>query len=294
MAHFQTKEDDALILSWIIASNDPIRGKDQKGSQLWKRIMQEFVKRWPQGKDRDKKSLQSRCNTLRGEVRKYVSLIRPYFRNKPSGLNEQDYYRIGTQNYEAARGKRWIHESVFQLLKTYQPDYNPEMNNDVGPSQATQPSQATKPSTSAPVTIDEDLEDMARFGSSSTQGSDTSDISRRRRYFEQTDDVRSSGRDKAKKKARETKASERAYDKMHKIIQLLESAQAQRVAKYETEEEFLNKNMEKTTILAQTQQRESDLKILRQNLNEVQEWEIPLYKKWRNEILVRNGLEPIP
>lgn len=188
-----------------------------------------------------------------GEVRKYTSFIRPYFRNNPPGLNEQDYYRRGRQKYESANNKRWIHESVFQLLKTYQPDYNPEVNNDAGPSQATQPTQATQPSTSAPVTMDEDLKDMARFGSSpSTQGSDTSDISRRRRYFEQTDDVRSSGRNASKRRVPEAKASERVDDKMDKLIQLLGNAQAQTVSKYETEEEFLKKNMENNTILAQT------------------------------------------
>ncbi|KAI3837403.1 hypothetical protein MKX03_022611 [Papaver bracteatum] len=92
----------------------------------------------------------------------------------------------------------------------------------------------------------------------------------------------------------EAKASQRADDKMDKHIELLEKSQAQKVAKYETGEEYLKKHMENSTILAQTQQREMDLKILRQNLNEVAEWEKPLYKLWRNEILVRNGLRPIP
>ncbi|XP_026434046.1 uncharacterized protein LOC113331567 [Papaver somniferum] len=158
--------------------------------------MEEFVKRYPIGGERDKKPLQSRCNTLRSEVRRYISHIRLYFRNRPTGLTVQDYYHHGKQNYEAEFNRPWKHELVFQLLKTYQPDYNPEVNNDDVTTQNTQPTQDNEAGTSVPVTMDEDLEYMIMFGSSpSTPGSETSDISRRRRYFRQTYDVRGAGRD---------------------------------------------------------------------------------------------------
>ncbi|XP_026417491.1 uncharacterized protein LOC113312971 [Papaver somniferum] len=249
MTHFTTTEDEALIYGWVIASNDPINGKDKKGAIFWWKIIEDLNKRiGPNGTQRDK-----RCNTLRTEVRRYVSHVRPYFRNKPSGLNEHDYYRRGQQNYEAEFGRLWKHESVFQILKTYQPDYNSAVNNDDG-----------------------------------------ADISCRRRYFEQTNDVRSAGRDQAKKRAREAKASQKAHEKMDKLIELLENAQAQRVSKYETEEEYQKKNMENSSILAQTQQREADMKILRQNLNKLEDWEKPLYKIWKNEIFARHGLPLIP
>ncbi|XP_026411738.1 uncharacterized protein LOC113307382 [Papaver somniferum] len=190
----------------------------KKGAVFWRKIIEEYDKiKGTNGTTRDKKSLQTRCNTLRTEVKRYLSHVRPYFRNKPSGLGEQDYYCLGQHNYEAevGRQRKTNLESVFQILKTYQPDYNPVMNNDDGAGTSTQPTQQTQATQENEAdNMDEDLENMARFGSSSsTHNSETSDISRRRRYFEQTDDVRSGGRDQAKKRDREVKASQKAYEK---------------------------------------------------------------------------------
>ncbi|XP_026400674.1 uncharacterized protein LOC113296586 [Papaver somniferum] len=264
MTHFSTIEEEALIYGWVIASNDPIHGKDQKGAIFWGKIMEEYNKRKAHnGVERDRKALS---------------------------------YRRGRENYVATTKKQWTHESIFQILKTYQPDYNPAVNNDDGVGTSTQPSQHTQATEENEVdNLDEEFQNMARFGSSSsTHNSKTSDISKRRRYFEQTDDVRSEGRDQAKKRAREAKASHKSDEKLDKLIELLENAQTQRMAKYETEEEYLKKDMENSSILAQTQQRESDMKILRQPLDELQEWEKPVYKIWKNEILSRHGLPLIP
>ncbi|XP_026417002.1 uncharacterized protein LOC113312465 [Papaver somniferum] len=252
MTHFTTKEEEALIYGWVITSNNPIHGKDKKDAVFWRKIIEEYNKRkGPDGVERDKKALQTKCNTLRAEVKRYLSHVRPYFRNRPTGMTEADYYRRGKENYEAESGKLWKHKSVFQILKTYQPDYNPAVNNDDGASTSTQPTQQTQATQENEAdNMDEDLENMARFGStSSTHNYETSDISKRRRYFEQTDDVRSEGRDQSKKRAREAKASQKSDEKMDKLIELLENAQTQRVAKYETEEEYLKKNMENSSIL---------------------------------------------
>ncbi|XP_026384291.1 uncharacterized protein LOC113279854 [Papaver somniferum] len=216
MAHFTTREEEALIYGWVIASNDPIHGKDQKGTIFWGKIIEECNKRnGPDGVERDKKSLQTKCNTLTGEVKRYISHVRPYFRNIPTGMTKADYYYHGKKNYEAEVGILWKHESIFQILKTYQPDYNPAVNNDDGAGTSTQPTQQTQATQENEAdNMDEDLENMARFGStSSTHNSETSDISKRRRYFEQIDDVRSEGRDQAKKRAREAKASQKSDEK---------------------------------------------------------------------------------
>ncbi|XP_026460619.1 uncharacterized protein LOC113361666 [Papaver somniferum] len=295
MAHFATREEEALIYSWVIARNDPICGKDKKGAIFWGKIIEEYNKRkGPNGVERERKALRTKCNSLRSEVKRYLSHVRLYFRNKPTGMTEADYYRRGQENYEAEFGRLWKHESVFQILKTYQPNYNPAVNNDDGVGTFTQPSQKTQATQeNEDDNMDEDLQNMARFGgTSSTHNSETSDISKTRRYFEQTDDVRSEGRDQAKKRAREAKASQKSHEKMDKLIELLENAQ--RMAKYETEEEYLKKDMENSSILAQTQQRESDMKILRQPFDELQEWEKPLNKIWKTEILARYGLPLIP
>lgn len=239
MTHFSTLEEEALIYGWVIASNDPIHGKDQKGAIFWGKIMEEYNKRkGPNGVERDRKALRTKCNTLRAEMKKYISYIRPYFRSRSTGMTEEDYvstskkklmfsffhfdlflsfskfffsffpqYRRGRENYVAAFKKQWMHESIFKILKTYQPYYNPVVNNDDGVGTSTQPSQHTQTTEENEVdNLDEEFQNMARFGSSSsTHISETSDISKRRRYFEQTDDVRSEGRDQAKKRARELK-----------------------------------------------------------------------------------------
>ncbi|XP_026455909.1 uncharacterized protein LOC113356890 [Papaver somniferum] len=274
MTHFSTIEEEALIYGWVIASNDPIHGKDQKGAIFWGKIMEEYNKRkGPNSVERDRKELRTKCNTLRAEVKKYISYIRPYFRSRPTEMTEEDY-----------------------ILKTYQPDYKPAVNNDDGVGTSTKPSQHTQATEENEVdNLDEEFKNMARFGSSSyTHNSETSDISKIRCYFEQTDDFRSEGRDQAKKRAREAKASHKSDEKLDKLIELLENAQTQRMAKYETEEEYLKKDMENSSILAQTEQRESDMKILRQPLDELQEWEKPVYKIWKNKILARHGLPLIP
>ncbi|XP_026417517.1 uncharacterized protein LOC113313001 [Papaver somniferum] len=240
MTQFSTIEEEALIYGWVIASNDSIHEKDQKGAIFWRKIMEEYNKRkGPNGVERDRKALRTKCYTLRAEVKKYISYIRPYFRSRPTGMTEEDYYRRGRENYVAATKKQWTHESIFQILKTYQPNYNPVVNNDDGVGTSTQPSQHTQATEENEVdNLDEEFQNMARFGSSSsTHNSETSDISKRRHYFEQTDDVRSEGRDQEKKRAHE---------------------------------EYLKKDMENSSILAQTQQRESDMKILRQPLDELQ------------------------
>ncbi|XP_026437182.1 uncharacterized protein LOC113335297 [Papaver somniferum] len=295
MSHFSTTEEEALIYGWVIASNNPIHGKDKKGAIFWSNIIEEYNKRkGPDGNVRDKKALQTKCNTIRTDVRKYISFVRPYFRNKPTGMTEADYYHRGKQNYEASTGKLWKYDSVFHILKTYQPDYNPAVNNDDGVGTSTQPSQQTQATEeNEDDNLDQDFQNMARFGGSSSN-SESSDLSNRRRFFEVTDDVRSEGRDQAKKRAREAKASHKSDEKMDKLIDLLENAQAQREAKYEREEEYLRKNLESSTILAQTQQRDSEMKILRQPLDELQECERPIYKIWKNEILARYGSDPIP
>lgn len=90
---FPPEEQEALIMAYIFASRDPIKGKDQSKGELWKKIRAEYRKKW-QGPNRTTKSLQNKLSSIKRECKRYTNCVRPLFRNPKSGFTITDSVSI--------------------------------------------------------------------------------------------------------------------------------------------------------------------------------------------------------
>lgn len=86
---FSKEENMSLCKAWVAISLDGIIGTDQKGKQLWDRIMDLYKRAQPDTK-RSLSSLQKRWTIISKEVTLYSGFYGQADREASSGTNEVD------------------------------------------------------------------------------------------------------------------------------------------------------------------------------------------------------------
>ncbi|CAL9019187.1 unnamed protein product [Prunus brigantina] len=88
-------EDVLLCECWVQISHDPISGNEMKFSQMWKKILHEFVER--SGSTRTESALSSRWKILNRELGKWRDALTKAMNNHASGENLRDeHYSNGS------------------------------------------------------------------------------------------------------------------------------------------------------------------------------------------------------
>ncbi|CAL2242337.1 unnamed protein product [Prunus armeniaca] len=81
-------EDVLLCECWVQIIHDPISGNEMKFSQMWKKILHEFVER--SGSIRTESTLSSRWKLLNKELGKWRDALTKAMNNHASGENLSD------------------------------------------------------------------------------------------------------------------------------------------------------------------------------------------------------------
>jgi hypothetical protein len=90
LGNFNPDEDKNLVKSWLEISCDPIISNGQKRDRMWERIMKRFNSRRASNPKRSLRSLQSRWDTIKGEVTLFASYYADSIRENPSGMSDGD------------------------------------------------------------------------------------------------------------------------------------------------------------------------------------------------------------
>ncbi|CAL8175051.1 unnamed protein product [Prunus armeniaca] len=110
-------EDVLLCECWIQISHDPISGNEMKFSQMWKKILHEFVER--SGSTRTESALSSQWKLLNKELGKWRDALTKAMNNHASGENLSDEI-VQAQMFYGATGlgkKSFTHTQCWEVVK---------------------------------------------------------------------------------------------------------------------------------------------------------------------------------
>ncbi|CAL8995842.1 unnamed protein product [Prunus brigantina] len=110
-------EDVLLCECWVQISHDPISGNEMKFSQMWKKILHEFVER--SGSTRTESALSSRWKLLNKELGKWRDALTKAMNNHASGENLSDEI-VQAQMWYGATGqgkKIFNHTQYWEVVK---------------------------------------------------------------------------------------------------------------------------------------------------------------------------------
>ncbi|CAL9013418.1 unnamed protein product [Prunus brigantina] len=110
-------EDVLLCEYWVQISHDPISGNEMKFSQMWKKILHEFVER--SGSTRTESALSSRWKLLNRELGKWRDALTKAMNNHASGENLSDEI-VQAQMWYGATGqgeKNFNHTQCWEVVK---------------------------------------------------------------------------------------------------------------------------------------------------------------------------------
>ncbi|XP_057808934.1 uncharacterized protein LOC131023410 [Salvia miltiorrhiza] len=99
------KEDVALMSSWIYASEDSVRGKNQKGESLWSRVHKLYHNTQAENpnelNEQNIESMKGRWKRLNENVNKWVAACREANARRMSGMSDYDVEKKAQSIYEA-------------------------------------------------------------------------------------------------------------------------------------------------------------------------------------------------
>lgn len=95
--NYAVAEDEAITKAYILVSNDPITGSDQKGGTYYDRIYAAYKAKKPVGAPlRKQSSVETRCRTIQKECTRFSAMFSSVKQMKRSGVNETDEVRLAT------------------------------------------------------------------------------------------------------------------------------------------------------------------------------------------------------
>ncbi|CAL9001319.1 unnamed protein product [Prunus brigantina] len=102
---------------WVQISHDPISGNEMKFSQMWKKILHEFVER--SGSTRTESALSSRWKILNRELGKWRDALTKAMNNHASGENLSDEIAQAQMWYgSTGQGKKsFNHTQCWEVVK---------------------------------------------------------------------------------------------------------------------------------------------------------------------------------
>ncbi|XP_057811298.1 uncharacterized protein LOC131025522 [Salvia miltiorrhiza] len=117
------KEDVALMSSWIYASEDNVRGKNQRGESLWTRVHKLYHNTQAENpnelNERNIESMKGRWKRLNENGNKWVAACREANARRRSGMSNNDVEKEVHSIYEAElRAMRLTRDAEAELIKT--------------------------------------------------------------------------------------------------------------------------------------------------------------------------------
>ncbi|XP_062191226.1 glutathione S-transferase T3-like [Phragmites australis] len=107
-------EDELLVSTWLNVSQDPVVGTDQTKETYWGRIAKYFnTYRKPNMMPKSDKALINHMKLITDAVSKFAVHVRKVEQLNPSGTNERDKLRLGSNE---ARGHMYLGRVRFLLL----------------------------------------------------------------------------------------------------------------------------------------------------------------------------------
>ncbi|KAF0731038.1 hypothetical protein Ae201684P_011861 [Aphanomyces euteiches] len=105
-------DDKALVAAWIRASENNIRGADQKTIEFWDAVYAHFQAQ--NRPARSRKAIRNRWSTIRHDVSKFVGVFSQAERNARSGSSPDDVVATAIAVYKERHG------SDFELMHCWQ------------------------------------------------------------------------------------------------------------------------------------------------------------------------------
>ncbi|KAG6424867.1 hypothetical protein SASPL_115289 [Salvia splendens] len=179
--------------SWVYASEDSVRGKNQKGDTLWLNVHKLYHECQAQNPDeinkRNMDSLKGRSKRLNGNGNKWVSACRAGNARKRSGMSDQDVENEAHSIYKGDGGNAFQDLIVFNEVMSKHEKWSVHDATQVFPDnenfaneQDGSNSKRTKTSESGEYTIPSNLETLTSGHSTSSRpiGSDKAKRKRKR------------------------------------------------------------------------------------------------------------------
>lgn len=114
-AKWTTQEDDALARAWVVVSEDPVTGNEQKSDSFWGLIHQN----WSQcGSDRTVQALKNHWCTLQRCVQKFCGYLQRVEDLHRSGTTPTDTRAEALQMYLAIEKEVFLYEGAWIILKS--------------------------------------------------------------------------------------------------------------------------------------------------------------------------------
>lgn len=132
---WDTDEDVALMSAWVMASEDSIRGKNQKSPSLWGRVKQIYDASQMENPNpkrfgnRNIAQMKGRWKRLNESVQKWVAAYREAYRHKRSGMSMNDVENEAHKIYEAG-GSKFNDSVVFNTVMCNHPKWDLQLHRD--------------------------------------------------------------------------------------------------------------------------------------------------------------------
>ena len=105
------EEDTALCRAWMRASENPLKGAQQRSEDFWKSVYEFFASYGPKGQvvegtwsARNINALRHRWATISRDVMKFCGIYQRVVAAKPSGKNEDDLLKDALEVFEGVEG----------------------------------------------------------------------------------------------------------------------------------------------------------------------------------------------
>ncbi|XP_057770883.1 uncharacterized protein LOC130990677 [Salvia miltiorrhiza] len=121
------KEEVALMSSWIYASEDNIRGKNQRGESLWARVHKLYHNTQAENpnelNERNIESMKGRWKRINENGNKWITACREENARRRSGMSDNDVEKEAHSIYEASENK-FLDLVVFNEVMSIHPKWN--------------------------------------------------------------------------------------------------------------------------------------------------------------------------
>ncbi|RLN34939.1 hypothetical protein C2845_PM03G00830 [Panicum miliaceum] len=117
LSNFNPEEDVNLVKSWLEISCDLITSTGQKKERMWERILQRYNLRRGSYPERSVRSLQSRWDIIKAEVRKFSSFYADAIRENPSGMSDADKTTYAAANFAAILRHNFAYMHCWNIMK---------------------------------------------------------------------------------------------------------------------------------------------------------------------------------
>ena len=109
-----------LAQSWIVVSENPIKGNEQKSTTFWKEIWNHWVNNVSLPKEealkRTEKALKNKFSDMSHAVNKFAGCYARVTRNKRSGTTLSDWMTEAAKAYQQQMGKNFEYAEAYPIL----------------------------------------------------------------------------------------------------------------------------------------------------------------------------------